>query len=151
MPDRSRLTGIIGIAMLLMLLLPTAALAADRSPDQVYIDRVDVRVGSTSPGGATPVTAHVTGQVPICKPLKEDVSRHGSTVTITIALRPLEPGEATCLAIGLRNYDKDFDLGSFEPGTYTLKVNEYTMIFTVGNANDVVLGPLGPIFGRLFG
>ncbi|CCF85541.1 hypothetical protein [Nitrolancea hollandica] len=151
MPNSGRFMGIIGAMVLLVLVLPASAFAADRSPDQVYIDRVDVTAGNTGPDGTAPVTAHVTGQVPICGPLKEDVSRQGSTVAVTIAPRPLEPGEVTCQAIGLRDYAKDFDLGRFEPGTYSLKVNDYTTSFTVGGAGRVMLGPLNGMLDRLFG
>lgn len=152
MLNRGRLTGIFGTVVLLILVLPTAGFAADRSPDQVYIDRVDVKVGIPSANGTSPVTAHVTGQVPICGPLKEGVSRQqDSTVTVTIAPRPLEPDESTCQAIGLRDYEKDFDLGRFEPGTYTLKVNDYTTAFTVGDTANVILVPIGPMLGWLLG
>lgn len=151
MLNRGRLMGIIGTVALLILVLPAAVFAADRSPDQVYIDRVDVKVGNTGPAGAAPVTAHVTGQVPICGPLSEDVSRQGATVTVTIAPRPLEPDEITCLAIGLRDYEKDFDLGRFKPGTYTLKVNDYTTTFTIGDAGNAILGPTGPMLTWLLG
>ena len=151
MPNRGRLTGIIGTVVLLVLVLPATVFAADRSPDNVYIDRVDVKVGTSGTDGASPATAHITGQVPICGPLKEAVSRQGSTVTVTIAPRPLEPDEITCLAIGLRDYEKDFDLGRFEPGTYTLRVNDYTTTFTVGDTGNAILGPVGPTLTWLLG
>ncbi len=151
MSNPGRFMGIIGAVVLLVLVIPITAFAANRSPDQVYIDRVDVTADNTGPDGTAPGTARVTGQVPICWPLKEDVSRQGSTVVVTIAPRPLEPGESTCQAIGLRDYTKDFDLGRFEPGAYSLKVNDYTTNFTVGDAGNVMLGPLNGMLARLFG
>ena len=151
MAKRGRITGIIGAVMLLILVLPITTLAADRSPDQVYIDWVEVKVGNPGLDGTSPVTTHVSGQVPICKPLTEDVSRQGSTVSVTIAPRPLKPGEITCQAIGLREYDKDFHLGRFGPGTYTLKVNGSATTLTVGDVGNETLGPLSPMLARFFG
>jgi hypothetical protein len=151
MAKRGRITGIIGAVTLLILVLPITTLAADRSPDQAYIDWVEVKVGNPGPGGTSPVTTHVTGQVPICKPLTEDVSQQSSTGTMTIAPRPLKPGEITWQAITLRECDKNSDLGRFGPGAYTLKVNGSATTLTVGDVGDVILGPLSPMLARIFG
>ncbi len=57
-----------------------------------------------------------------------EISRNGNAVTVRI-LYDGPPG-GICLTAG-KSYEQDIDLGSFEAGIYTLRVNDYTTTLTV--------------------
>ncbi|HEU4793604.1 MAG TPA: hypothetical protein VFS96_08095 [Nitrolancea sp.] len=144
---------------LLALLVAFVGTAVFAAGDPIQVDRVTVQVGNVGADGRAPVTAHVEGSAQYgCDRMLHDpvVSQQGSEVTIQIWVErapPPPPGTVYCAGYALQPVIRDINLGSFEIGSHTLKVNDYTTTFTVpGEANgDVIEGPLWSFFARLFG
>ncbi len=134
----------------------TAVLAAG---DPIKIDRVTVQVGNVESDGRAPVTALVEGSASYgCDRVLHDpvVSRQGSDVTIQIWVEqapPPPPGTVYCAGYTFQPVIRDINLGSLEVGIYTLRVNDFTMTFTVpGKANgDVIFRRLLAAFAAFFG
>ncbi len=144
---------------LLALLVAFAGTAVLAVGDPIQIDRVTVQIGNVGADGRAPVTAHVEGSAFYgCDRVLHDpvVSRQGSEVTVQIWVErapPPSPGTVYCQGYALQPVISDINLGSFELGIYTLRVNDYTTTFTVpgGAAGEVIEWPLGPTFAGLFG
>lgn len=95
------------------------------------IDSVTANVLSTSPAQ---IELNVTGYQPDgCDfPVIVDQTRDGSTITVSI-YREL-PADTMCPAV-LRDYAETIHLdGSFTPGTYSIKVNDFSFEVTVPNS-----------------
>lgn len=137
-----------------MLGLSDGALAAETRLVPIKIDRVDVQVGDLGDAETVPVKAHVVGYYGACSgPVHEPVvSQQGSTITVTILAEYTVEEGTSCIA-AIRPYDRTIDLGSFDLGSYTLRVNDYSTTFTVpGEANgDVIFRPLLQELAVFFG
>lgn len=137
-----------------MLGLACGALTAETRPEPIPIDRVDVRVGDLGPDGQAPVSAHIVGRYGGCQGVVHEpqVSREGQTVTAALLSDAPVRRDVSCPA-DIRTYDRTIDLGSFGPGSYTLRVNDYSTTFTVpGEANgDVIFRPLLQELAVFFG
>ncbi len=141
------LVGMLGLAS-------CGALAAETQLAPIKIDRVEVQVGDLGADGTATVNAHVVGYYGACSgPVHEPVvSRQGSTITVTILTEYTVEEGTSCIA-EIRPYDRTIDLGSFDLGSYTLRVNDHTTNFSVpGTLNsDVLLGQWWQQFAGLFG
>jgi hypothetical protein len=130
------------------------ALAAETQLAPIKIDRVDVQVGDLGTARTTPVKARVVGYYGACSRSVHEpvVSRRGSTIAVTIVVEYIVQKDSSCPAM-IEPYDRTIELGSFGPGSYTLRVNDYSTTFTVpGEANgDVIFRPLLQEFVAFFG
>lgn len=143
---------VIMLLLLGMLGLASGALAAEIHQQTIGIIRVDPQVGGLGLDGQAPVSVHVVGALPCMNQVARtpEVSRNGNTVTVRILYD--DPPGGICLTAE-KSYEQDINLGSFELGSYTLRVNDYTTTFTVpGTLNiDVLLGQWWQQFSGFFG
>ncbi len=94
----------------------------------VYVEEIEVQVGEGLPA---PVEVAVRGALPdACSELVEpaDITVEGTRVTVRLASQ--RPRDLMCAEV-LRAFDTTLDLGTFEPGTYTLVVNDLETTFVV--------------------
>ncbi len=93
----------------------------------IQIDQVQVILAESHP---VQVSVHVTGYLSdSCTVAREpEVRRSGDTVTVTILGD--RPRLALCAQVILP-YERTIPLGSFSPGSYTVRVNDVTRTFRV--------------------
>lgn len=139
-PNRLRRLTVILVMLALTALTPAFACGGGNSSDagsptgdatmstvQLQIQHVDILIAESSP---PQVTARVIGIIPdSCTTAREpEISRDGSTITIKIIGE--RPDGVACAQI-ISSYEKSVALGSLDPGSYTLHVNNLTQVFGV--------------------
>jgi len=94
---------------------------------QLQIQSVQVLIAESFP---PQVTARVTGIIPdSCTTAREpEISREGTTITIKIIGD--RPDGVACAQV-ISSYEKSIALGTLDPGSYTLRVNNLTQTFQV--------------------
>ncbi len=94
----------------------------------VYVEEIEVRVGEGRPA---PVEVVVRGALPdACSELVEPATITVEGTQVTVRLASQRPRDLMCAQV-LRPFETTLDLGVFEPGTYTLVVNDLETTFVV--------------------
>ncbi len=151
---RDQVIVIMLVLFALLGLTSCGALAAETQLAPIKIDRVDVQVGDLGTARTAPVKARVVGYYGACSRSVHEpvVSRRGSTIAVTIVVEYIIHKDSSCPAM-IEPYDRTIDLGSFGPGSYTLRINDYTTTFAIagGAEGDQAVGIIrvGPQVGGL--
>ncbi len=93
----------------------------------IQITQIQVRLMESIP---VQVMADVNGIIPdaCSSALEPEVTRSGNTITVRIIGE--RPRDLACAQV-IRDYTRNISLGTFEPGDYTLNVNDATTSFHV--------------------